>query len=1169
MRLSTIKLAGFKSFVDPISINLPSNLIGIVGPNGCGKSNIIDAIRWVMGESSAKHLRGDSMADVIFNGSNTRKPIGQASIELVFDNSDGKAGGQYANYSEISIKRQVSRDGISNYYLNGTRCRRRDITDVFLGTGLGPNSYSIIEQGMISRVIDAKPEDLRKHLEEAAGISKYKERRRETETRIRHTRENLDRLNDLREEIEKQIEHLQRQAKTAEKYKELKEEERISKAQLLALRWNSINERASKEEHAINEQKTALEAQIATQRRIEANIEKQREEHTTATENMNKVQATYYSIGADIARIEQEIKHANERKQQQQEDLAQVEKDLADVHSHMSTDSTRIEDLTSALAEIEPEHEEVVARERRSSEILANAEGDMQAWMEEWDEFNKGHATASRNSEVQNTRIQHLEQKLQELQGRLARCEMEAETLATGSAEEAMAKIAERIAEREAELKQLQEQVQACHDGINAQRSTNQSTSGELDEARSELQTLRGRHSSLEALQQAALGKGEGGVINWLEKQGLKDAPRLAEELEVENGWEKAVETVLGQHLEAICVNGIDPLASVLGTLEKGALGIIDIAGNAHSAGSAASDTLLSKISSRRDITALLTGIYTAASLTDALAMRSRLSAHESVVTADGIWLGQGWLRVARDADDKAGVLQREQELKTLGSEIAEHKKRVTELEQRLDEGHALLRSKEDEREKIQRSVSDTTRHHAELKSQLGSYQTQIDHVTSRTTDIRKEIESLQEQLARTEQELQNSRTTYDEAVNIIRTLDSQKSDLEQRRIEVRAELDKARDRAREDKQAAHEIELKVGSMQTALTSTRENIERMQDRLQHLNNRHEELNTALANGEEPVIRLKSDLEQILAQRIGVEAELSAARDTVHDIENSMKQLNTDRHEAEEKVQGVREQLEQMRLGWQEMNVRRQTMKEQIDESGFELKTLQDEMPEEANESDWAEKVESLERRITRLGPINLAAIDEFEEQSKRKEYLDAQHADVTEALTTLENAIQKIDRETRSKFKETFDKVNAGVQEIFPRLFGGGHAHLELVGDDLLDTGVTIMARPPGKRISSIQLLSGGEKALTAASLVFAIFELNPAPFCLLDEVDAPLDDANVGRFCELVKERSNEIQFIFITHNKITMEIANQLVGVTMQEPGVSRLVAVDVEEAVQLVAV
>ena len=1169
MRLTTIKLAGFKSFVDPISINLPSNLIGVVGPNGCGKSNIIDAIRWVMGESSAKHLRGESMADVIFNGSNTRKPIGQASIELVFDNADGQAGGQYASYSEISIKRQVSRDGISNYYLNNTRCRRRDIADVFMGTGLGPNSYSIIEQGMISRVIDAKPEELRKHLEEAAGISKYKERRKETETRIRHTRENLDRLNDLREEVEKQLERLQRQAKTAEKYKVLKEEERIAKAQLLALRWAGINERASKEEQLISEQETALEAQIAGQRRIEADIENQHQGLTVATDEMNKVQASYYSIGSEIARIEQEIKHANERRQQQQEDLGQVEHDLADVQMHMDTDRTRIEELKVSLAEIEPERAEAIARQKQSGEVLDGVEGDMQSWMEEWEEFNRNHANATQTSQVQRTRIEHLEQQLQELQGRIARCEMEAETLETGSAEEAMASVAKRIEEREDELKQLQDQIQACHDEINAQRSSNKEMASKLDEARSELQTILGRHSSVEALQQAALGKGESGIISWLEKQGLKDSPRLAEQLEVDKGWEKAVETVLGQHLEAICVDGIDPVASVLNTLEKGVLGVVNISANAHSADSAQQDTLLSKVSSRWDVVPLLSGIYVAGSLQEALAMRSNLGAHESVVTADGIWLGNGWLRVARDPDEKAGILQREQQLKSLETEIRTRKAAVTELEQRMDEGNGLLQSSEDKREQIQRTLSDTTRHHAELKSQLGSYQAQVEHAVSRSTDIHKDMEALHQQISAAQQELKTARDSYDEAIAVIRVLDTQKAELEQQRDEVKAALEKAREQAHTDKELAHEVELKSGSMQTALKSTQENIERMEGRLSNLTTRREELQSALAKGEQPVEILKQELEVSLEKRVTVEAELSRARDAVQAIDLAMKQLNEDRHTAEEKVLAVRELLEKMRLGWQEMNVRRQTCKEQIDESGFELEKLQEDMPAEANEHDWAELTEKLEGRISRLGPINLAAIDEYGEQSKRKEYLDSQHADVSEALNTLEAAIQKIDRETRTKFKETFDKVNSGVQKIFPRLFGGGQAHLELVGDDLLDTGVTIMARPPGKRISSIQLLSGGEKALTAVSLVFAIFELNPAPFCLLDEVDAPLDDANVGRFCEMVKERSSDTQFIFITHNKITMEIANQLVGVTMQEAGVSRLVAVDVEEAVQLVAV
>lgn len=1168
MRLSKLKLAGFKSFVDPTTVNLPSNLIGVVGPNGCGKSNIIDAVRWVLGESSAKHLRGDSMADVIFSGSNTRKPIGQASIELVFDNSDGTISGNFANYNEVSIKRQVSRDGVSNYYLNNTRCRRRDITDILLGTGLGPNSYAIIEQGMISRVIEAKPEDLRKYLEEAAGISKYKERRRETENRIRHTRENLDRLNDLREEVEKQLAHLQRQSKTAEKYKVMKEDERLAKAQLLALRWNGLNDQANEFERKIAEQDNTLEAQISVQRRIEAEIEKQREAHVTATEAFNKVQENFYSVGAEIARNEQGIKHANERRVQLQQDLEQLEHDYAESQQHLETDTQRISELTAALEEVDPEYQKLAEKENASAETLAAAEQDMQNWQQAWEQFTHTHGEASRVSQVEEKHIEHLELQLQQMHERLARFDTEEKALSSDEVAQEISRISRQLGDHESSLTNLQTQLQDKLAAIGEQRKTNSELSSQLDESRSELQSQRGRHASLEALQQAALGKSGGAVSEWLEKQGLTGLPRLAEGLEVESGWEQAVETVMGPNLEAICVDGMDPVLSVLGEFDHGILGIIDTSGTTSGTDRGA-NTLLSRVSSALPIDGMLAGVYIADSLQQALGMRNKLGAHESVVTADGIWIGKTWLRVARDPDEKAGILQREQELKQLSDELEELRNSTREVEQRLDEGHALLQNLEEERDNLQNRISEANQQFAEVKAQLSGREERLEHVTSRSTDIKKEAEELRQLVSRDTTKLAEARQRLQEARASLKTLEAERTQLSAQRDENQAALDKAREQARTDHDAAHQLALKVESMRSSLESTRENMTRMENRMQQLNSRRDELHTSLAQGETPIEEMKVELETLLAKRVDVEAELSAARGKVEEIDVSMQQSAEERSQAEQKVQDIRGGLEGERMRWQEISVRRQTLDEQIKESGYELKKLLDEMPEEASEIEWTDKVEKLSQRILRLGPINLAAIDEYSEQSERKVYLDEQYNDVTSALETLENAIRKIDRETRTRFKETYDKVNNGVQKIFPRLFGGGHAYLELTGEDLLDTGITIMARPPGKRNTSIHLLSGGEKALTAVSLVFAIFELNPAPFCLLDEVDAPLDDANVARFCELVKERSNKIQFVFITHNKITMEIANQLLGVTMHEPGVSRLVAVDVDEAVEMVAV
>lgn len=645
MRLSKLKLAGFKSFVDPTTVEFPSQLSGVVGPNGCGKSNIIDAVRWVMGESSAKHLRGESMADVIFNGSTGRKPVGQATIELIFDNSEGKLGGEYANFNEIAIKRTVTRDGQSVYHLNGTRCRRRDITDIFLGTGLGPRSYAIIEQGTISRLIEAKPEELRVFLEEAAGISKYKERRRETENRIKHTRENLDRLSDLRDELDKQLARLKRQANTAEKYKVLKEEERLLKAQLTALRWMLKQDEAEKTEAQIREQETTLESAIAQQRSIEAEIESQRESHTEASDKFNEVQSRFYSVGTEIAKIEQSIQHAKERRQQQQQDLTQIEQDWQEANAHHETDQKRLTQVKESLAEVEPKLEHLQSTAEMSSAALVEAESAMQAWQSEWDSFSEAATEPAQNAEVARTHIQHVEEHLQRQKQRLERLQEELGKQSHDELIQESAELEQQLKKDETEIQQSQAMLEEKQNQIGQLRDSVHLLNSQLDESRSKLQDLRGRSASLEALQQAALGKEEGAVTQWLNNQHLQDAPRLAEELDVESGWAKAAECVLGEHLEAVCVDGVDPLAEVIESFEEGTLTLFDTRADSSNT-SMQADSLESKISAPWKLTSLLQGVLTADTLQQAMSMRGQLSDSESVVTREGIWLGKNWLRV-------------------------------------------------------------------------------------------------------------------------------------------------------------------------------------------------------------------------------------------------------------------------------------------------------------------------------------------------------------------------------------------------------------------------------------------------------------------------------------------------------------------------------------------
>lgn len=1145
---------------------MPSNLVGIVGPNGCGKSNVIDAVRWVMGESSAKHLRGDSMADVIFNGSSSRKPIGQATIELVFDNSDGTLGGQYASYSDISIKRTVSRDGQSVYSLNGTRCRRRDITDIFLGTGLGPRSYAIVEQGTISRLIEAKPEELRMFIEEAAGVSKYKERRRETENRMRHTRENLERLSDLLDELEKQLSRLKRQARMAKRYKVLKQEERLCKAQLQALRWQGLDENANAIQNQIKAQETALEAALARQRNVESEIEKQRQAHTEATDTFNEVQSRFYGLGADIGRLEQSIQHAKERRQQLQQDLAQLNQDGSEAETHMNSDRTKVANLQASLDELIPLSTQAQTDAQGFNQHLAQAEQAMQDWQAQWEVFYNESMVPAQRAEVERTRIQHLEQQITQSEQRIKRLE---EELAKESPEALASEVdtlKQDVENNDANLNEDRQGLAQQQAQINQLRDEVYQLSTQLDDGRGDLQDSGGRRASLEALQEAALGKQQEVVTDWLVARGLESAPRLAEKITVEPGWEYAVECVLGGNLKAVCVSGLDPLSMELDTFDEGTLFLFDTTTQATAL--AHGTTLKSKIDAPWSLDTLLAGVYVADSLQQALAMRSGLTDHESVVIREGFWFGPDWLRVIRTSAGDSGVLQRERELKVLVEAMQQASQSVGELASQLEAKQERLLDLESGREHSQSALNQAAQANAHGQAQLSAFKTRLEQVRVRQAQLRSEMDESASLLEQNRQEMAQARLSLQQAVDQVSGVEQQREAQVQRRDMLREALDQARAQVKKQQEKLHDLTLRVETLRTELNTTQQSLQRMEDQLAQLTTRREELHTALSDGDAPLQIMGDELEALLEKRMVIETELTDARHHVESIEESLRGREEQRGETEQGVQQVREELEQIRMGWQEVRVRRTTLEEQVTETGFDLKSLLQEIPSEANEIAWQEKLKGLERKIGRLGLINLAAIEEFEQLSERKTYLDAQHADLTEALEILQNAIHKIDRETRTRFKDTYDKLNISLQALFPRLFGGGHAYLEMTSEDLLNTGITVMARPPGKRNSIIQLLSGGEKALTAIAMVFALFELNPSPFCMLDEVDAPLDDANVMRYCELLKELAERTQLIFITHNKITMEVAKHLTGVTMNEPGVSHLVAVDVDEAIELAA-
>jgi chromosome segregation protein len=1162
MRLTTIKLAGFKSFVDPTTLHLPANMTGVVGPNGCGKSNIIDAIRWVMGESAASRLRGDSLTDVIFSGSTSRKPVGQATVELIFDNADGTVQGEYGQYAEISVKRQVTRDGQSFYFLNGARCRRRDITDLFLGTGLGPRSYSIIEQGMISQIIEAHPEELRTHLEEAAGISKYKERRKETESRIKSTRENLDRVKDVRDEVDKQLEHLNRQARAAERWKAYKEEETRKQAELRALEYRALKGQHDGEGAGLSAAEIEIEKQLAGQREIEAQIEAMRERHTEAGEHLGAVQAEVYKVGAEIARVEQQVRHNRETAERLQRAQGEAEREHNELAEHIAGDRAQVETLRMALAEGEPKLEALQQLQDDTAEAQRSAETKLADWQQRWDTHTRTAGESNRAAEVERTKLNYLDRQAIDLARR--REALEAEQKATDLA--ALDAAAEQMhlehdtqREKVEALGSLLDQHKASHEKVLEEERQLQSA---LNEARSQLQTARGRHSSLEALQHAALGQEENAASQWLARLGLDKSPRLGEALQVDAGWETAVETVLSGFIDSVLVDGAHALAAEFAALENADVALLD----ATEGGASTAGTLAAHVRGPAAAIAILGQVFVAESLDAARQRVSGLSAAQSVITRDGEWLGPGWARVRRAQGSQVGVLAREREIRLLAEQVVTLEARIEECTAQLDELRTRKFEAERARDDTQRELYNAHRRQSELAGQLQSHRGKLETARARGEKVAGELSALIEQLDELQTQTREARARLDESVGHMGDLEDQRRELENERRALLEAREEARMNAREAAEQSHALALSLESKRSSLASLEQSLARMENQLRQIEARRGEIAAQLAAGSDPIAELEAERQTYLDQRLLVDKQMVEARRALEECDIAFRQLEQRRHLAEQSLASLRESLSEKRLAAQALQLRAQQLAEAIAASGLELETLLAELAEDADATQWKQQLAELAQKIVRLEPVNLAAIQEHAEQSERKTYLDNQLADLTSAMETLEGAIKKIDRETRARFKETFDKVNAGVQELFPRLFGGGHAYLELTGDDLLDTGVAIMARPPGKRPSNISLLSGGEKALTAVALVFAIFNLNPAPFCLLDEVDAPLDEANVGRFSAMVREMSERVQFIFISHNKATMEAASQLCGVTMREPGVSRLVQVDLAEAAKL---
>jgi len=1166
MRLKSIKLAGFKSFVDPTTVQFPGNICAVVGPNGCGKSNIIDAVRWVMGEGSAKTLRGESMTDVIFNGTTSRQPVSQASIELVFDNAQGKVAGEFAAYNEISVRRVVTRQAQSEYYLNGAKCRRRDITDLFLGTGLGPRSYAIIEQGVVSRLIESKPEELRVFVEEAAGISKYKERRRETESRMRRTTENLERLTDLRDELQRNLSHLDRQARAAEKYAELKAEERSVQSELLAIQWRNLSTSRGEVAGEIGALDVKREAAKAEVTHTLSEIEATRSQQGEAADALNAAQEQYYTIGGEVTRVEQALRFAKERRGELQRDLEQTRSSLEQTRQLLDSDRQRLNDWEAELKNSEPALTEFRARARLASEALSAADTAMQQWSQNWDGFNERAREPSQAAEVQQSQIAYLEQVLTKLQERAQQHKGEWETLSAEPADEAVSPLSAKIEQADHEIESRGAEMAELRGQLADSQSQIEQSRQQQDDIRAALQETRGNIASLTALQEAASDDRERAALgDWIETESLQSDGTVYASLEVDAGWETAIEQVLGEALSAHLLAEVDVRGlSGIAALPSGAFVVdnkLELAGDV-------AGTLASHVRGPARVRSWLQAVLVADDLAEAQRLCLDLSPGRSVVTPDGHWLGTGWHRRRSESDTAAGMIARQSQLEALQSDSETKRSEADRLEKHISD---LLKARVELEKQVtqtQQAQQQAVNERAELVAEQRAAAIKADQVAQRRNRLDSEMEETQRQYEQEQSNLADAREQLSESLDQMELDRGERERLQAERTMLTEQLTQQREASREASDALMRGELQNQNLDSQVTTLKEGIGRMESQLRELESRETELTGTLPQSDDPDAENKARLAELLEQRVVAEGELNSQRTRVGEIDNSLRELEASRMKQEQAVQSIQSDIQRLRLRETETSVRLETLAEEITKRDAVPQEIASALPEEASEAEWQEKVDRAAARINRLGPINLAAIDEYAKASERKQYLDVQNDDLEAALETLQSAIRRIDKETRQRFKDTFDQINTGFAELFPRVFGGGTACLEMTGDDLLDTGVAIFARPPGKKNSTIHLLSGGEKAMTAIALVFSIFQLNPAPFCMLDEVDAPLDDANVGRYARMVREMSEKVQFVFITHNKITMEAADQLMGVTMQEPGVSRLVTVDVGEAAQLAA-
>ena len=1166
MRLTSIKLSGFKSFVDLTQFQVPGQLVGVVGPNGCGKSNIIDAVRWVLGESKASELRGESMQDVIFNGSTHRKPAGRSSVELVFDNADGKAAGQWSQFAEIAVKRTLTRDGTSTYYINNQAVRRRDIQDIFLGTGLGPRAYAIIGQGMISRIIEARPEELRVFLEEAAGVSKYKERRRETENRLHDTRENLTRVEDILRELNTNLAKLEGQAEVARRFHALQADQEEKQKLLWLLRKNEARAEQEKVFRDIEKAQTDLEEQTAKLRHVELELEHMRQAHYGAGDRMHQAQGHLYQTNSEIGSLEAQIRFVIESRSRLQSQLNSL---TAQRDQWQRQGSQHQEEL----AEAELMLEEQAARVEQAQMVAQQQNENLPALEQAWREAQL-KSTESRSKimqiqqqiELESAHQRNASSILSSLAVRRERLSQEKNGMDMPDGSH-LSNLKEQLEEKQMALEEAQhllEEAQEQQPGLEEERRAAQSQVNAETAANAQLEA---RLSALKQLQESVQAQGK--VQPWLQKHELGDLPRLWQKLHIDDGWETALESVLRERTSALEMSNLDWAKAFFSDAPPAKLALYsaNVATAAGAAETAADLKPMLNLLQLNDpglrvlMQDWLHNVFVADDAATAFLDRAKLPNGGYFVTRQGHVISRTSVRFYAADSEQDGMLARQQEIDNIAKQLRAQHMLADEARTRAVRAEAALSQAVQRLQECRARVQSLTQATHSLQIEVMKLSEVQERFNQRSTQIAGELAEIAAQETEQQQTRAESEAKFEQ-------LDMELAELQERHEEGQTayltreqQLNDARVRLRDLERAAQEAEFSEKSQRNKIEELKRSIATALEQATQLFASMQQGHLELESLDDQAAQ--AGLQSLLDKRTDQERALADARHELDQLSQQLRHHEDARMQSERSLQPQRDRIMELQLKEQAARLNQEQYAQQLVEAQADEAALTEKLHAELKPSYLQGEVTRLTNAIAALGAVNLAALDELAQASERKNFLDAQNADLTEAMNTLQDAISKIDIETRDLLQDTFDKVNRHFSELFPILFGGGQARLIMTGDEILDSGVQVMAQPPGKKNATIHLLSGGEKALTATALVFSMFQLNPAPFCLLDEVDAPLDDANTERFCNMVKRMSAHTQFLFISHNKIAMEMAQQLIGVTMQEQGVSRIVAVDMESA------